>query len=93
METFPEKAYLVVAADYQFTAKINGKELGSGQLHPYAFRFDIAPYLKKGVNMLKFVLKNRLTDMLNPKPLGKPMRTVWLGWNSSPDISVPHKGR
>ncbi len=58
ISSIPEKAYLVVAADYQFTAKINGKELGSGQLHPYAFRFDIAPYLKKGVNMLKFVLKN-----------------------------------
>ncbi|MBR4666030.1 MAG: hypothetical protein IKO93_19345 [Lentisphaeria bacterium] len=32
--------------------------MGSGQLHPYAFRFNIVTYLKKGENMLEFVLKN-----------------------------------
>lgn len=58
LDSIPKQAFLTVAADYQYTAKINGKELGSGQLHPYAFRFPIASYLKKGENVLEFTLKN-----------------------------------
>jgi hypothetical protein len=62
-----KSAQLVMTADNEFTAWIDGRQVGSGDTHTRAFTFDVTPVLKQGSNLLAVEAVNA-TD--HPSPAG-----------------------
>jgi hypothetical protein len=63
-----KSAQLVMTADNEFTAWIDGKQAGAGDTHTRAFSFDVAPLLKQGSNLLAMEAVNT-TDAASPAGL------------------------
>jgi hypothetical protein len=54
----PREAWIRITADNAYKMWVNGKKIGSGENYMIVQQYDIAKYLKKGGNELKFELYN-----------------------------------
>lgn len=62
-----KSAQLSMTADNEFSAWINGQQVGTGNAHSQVFTFDIAPLLKQGSNLLAVEAVNATNT---PSPAG-----------------------
>ena len=58
LDRAPSRAEIRITADNKFCFRIGDWEIGNGAIHLFAYRYDIAKYLKPGKNILEFELWN-----------------------------------